>query len=82
MDDLNEQRLLSIFREIFDDPDLQISRSTTASDVENWDSLTHINLIVAIEREFKIKLTTSEVAKLQNVGDLMQLIEHKTSSAR
>lgn len=50
----------------------------TAGDVENWDSLTHIDLITAVEREFRVKLTTSEVMSLKNVGDLMSLIQKKT----
>ena len=51
----------------------------TASDVEDWDSLNHINLIVAVEREFKVKFTTAEVSGLKNVGDLMDLIGRKTA---
>ena len=82
MEDQQQQRLTKTFRDVFGDPNLQITRSTTASDVEDWDSLTHINLIVAIEREFKIKFTTAEVASLQNVGDLMDLIERKTHAVR
>lgn len=56
---------------------MEVSRSMTATDVEDWDSLNHINLIVAIEREFKIKFTTAEVAGLKNAGDLMDLIVRK-----
>jgi acyl carrier protein len=53
----------------------------TADDVENWDSLTHINLIVAIEHEFQIKFTTREIAGLQNVGELMDLVLRKHAAA-
>ena len=74
-----QQRLTSTFQKVFHDPSLEISRSMTANDVEDWDSLTHINLIVAIEREFKVKFTTGEVSALKNVGDLMDVIARKTS---
>jgi len=56
---------------------MEVSRSMTAVDVAEWDSLNHINLIVAIEREFKIKFTTAEVAGLKNAGDLIDLILRK-----
>ncbi len=49
----------------------------TAADVENWDSLTHINLIVGIERQFKVRFTTAEVSSLKEVGDLRTLIQQK-----
>ncbi len=58
-------------------PDLALKREMTASDLEDWDSLTHINLIVAAEKEFKVKFTTAEVAKLSNVGDLIDTISKK-----
>ena len=69
--------LTAIFRDVFDDESLALGPETTASDVENWDSLSHINLIVAIERGFKIKFTTTEVASLKNVGELVDLIRQK-----
>jgi acyl carrier protein len=74
-----EPRLTHIFQTVFDDDSLQIRPGMTADDVENWDSLTHIDLITAVEREFKIKLTTAEVTTLKNVGDLITLIEKKTA---
>jgi acyl carrier protein len=49
----------------------------TAADVENWDSLTHINLIVGMEHEFRVKFTTAEVISLKNAGDLMALVNKK-----
>jgi acyl carrier protein len=66
-------------RKVFDDATLAVDRTTTAQDVDGWDSLTHINLIVAVEREFKIRFTTSEVQGLKNVGDLIDLIARKTT---
>ena len=73
------ERLTELFRMVFDDPSLNISRSTTANDVEAWDSLTHINLIVAVEREFGIRFTTAQVTGMKDVGDLMDLIAQKSS---
>ncbi len=66
-----------IMRDVFDVDDLVISESTTAEDVEEWDSLSHIRLIVAIEREFGFKFKNSEIESLKNVGDLMTLIQSK-----
>jgi acyl carrier protein len=74
-------RLTEVFRQEFEDDALNLSPGTTAQDVEGWDSLMHINLIVAIEREFKIRFTTREITALQNVGDLISLIERKSNAS-
>jgi len=71
------ERMQAVFRDVFDDEGLVLRPEMTAEDVETWDSLTHINLIVAIEREFKVKFTTAEVASLKNVQDLAALVEKK-----
>ena len=71
------QRLNLIMQDIFDDPSLKVRDSMTAKDVEGWDSLSHINLIVAVEKEFNIRLTTAEVRRLTNVGDFITLIAKK-----
>jgi len=52
-----------------------VTPELSAKDVDGWDSLTHIRLILSVEKAFKIKFTTSEIGKLQNVGDLARLIE-------
>ena len=70
-------RLTTIFRDVFDDESLVLRDDLTAEDVENWDSLTHINLIVAIEKEFRIRFTTAEVSGLKNVGELEALAAAK-----
>jgi acyl carrier protein len=70
-------RLNEVFQGVFDDDDLDISRATTAEDVEGWDSLMHVTLLLNIEKAFGIKFTSSEVARLKSVGDLMDLIEAK-----
>ena len=67
------------FQDVFGDPSIVITDAMTADDIEEWDSLTHINLIVALERKFRIKFTTGEVNKMRNVGDLISLIRNKTS---
>jgi len=66
-----------IMRDVFDVDDLVISESTTADDIEEWDSLSHIRLIVAIERKFGFKFKNSEIETLKNVGDLIGLIQSK-----
>jgi acyl carrier protein len=74
------EKLTDIFREVFDDDSIVLRNELTADDVENWDSLTHINLIVAIEKEFKVRFTTGEVSGLKNVGDLISLVSRKISA--
>lgn len=73
-------RLTAVFRNVFGNETLSLSSATTAQDVDGWDSLMHINLIVAIEREFKIRFTTREITALRNVGDLIDLITRKPSA--
>ena len=73
------QRLTSIFRDLFDDEELQLSPTLTAKDVPEWDSLNHVRLILTIEREFKIKFAASEVTSMKNVGDLTKLILAKAA---
>ena len=72
-----KQRLTTVFRRTFFQPSLELEASMTASDVEGWDSLSHINLVLAVEKEFGISMTTRDVRSLKNVGDLMRLIEKK-----
>jgi acyl carrier protein len=68
-------RLTEIFEEVFDEDSIVMTPELSAKDVDGWDSLTHIRLILTIERAFKIKFSTSEVGKLENVGDLVALIK-------
>lgn len=67
-------KLQEIFRDIFDDETLEITDSTNASDIDEWDSLNHINLVVAIEKEMKIKFSFEELASLKNVGAMVDLM--------
>jgi len=75
------ENLTDVFRTVFDQPDLVLHNAMTAADVENWDSLNHIDLIVAIEKKFKIKFTTREVTGLKTVGDLADLTAKKVAAA-
>jgi acyl carrier protein len=70
--------LPAIFQQVFDDDELVVTRATTASDVEGWDSLTHVTLMLAIEKRFKIRFKSSQVASLANVGELADLIDSMT----
>jgi acyl carrier protein len=67
-------RLTEIFSNVFDE-DIPVSPSLSAKDVDGWDSLSHIRLILTIEKAFKIKFSTSEIGKLENVGELVTLIK-------
>jgi acyl carrier protein len=68
-------KLAGVFRRVFDEPALTIGDLTTAKDVEGWDSLAHVSLIVAVEKAFGVRFTTKEVKALANVGDFIRLIE-------
>ena len=70
-------RIQDVFQRVFDDDEITVSRQTTAKDIEAWDSLMHVNLMLAIEREFKTRFTSSEVAGLTNVGELADLLKSK-----
>jgi acyl carrier protein len=68
-------RLNRVFQEQFDDDEIEIFDDMTAECIEEWDSLMHIVLVVAVEKEFDIRLNASEVGKLENVGEMIKLIE-------
>ena len=64
-----------IFRDNFDDEELEITRETNSDDIEDWDSLEQINLLTAMEKKFGLKFKLEDVRGLKNVGDLLDLIE-------
>lgn len=70
-------KLNAVFRDVFDDESISVTDATTARDIDGWDSLNHVNLIVAVEKAFAIKLTTREATTLADVGELVRLIEKK-----
>jgi acyl carrier protein len=74
------QRVGEVFRDVFDADDLPIDRETTAADVNGWDSLMHVRLMIAIEKAFGVRFSSSEVAGLPNVGALVDLVQRKTAS--
>jgi acyl carrier protein len=71
-------RLSEVFQDVFDDDSIEVTPSLAAKDVDGWDSITHIRLMLTVEKAFKVKFSTSEVGKLANVGDLVALIKTRT----
>lgn len=70
--------LAEIFRNVFDEDSIAVTPELSAKDVDGWDSLTHIRLMLTVEKYFKIKLSAPEIGKLANVGDLVALIKART----
>ena len=70
--------LTEIFRDIFDDDSFSVTPELSAKDVDGWDSLTHIRLMLTVEKAFKIFLSTSEIGGLKEVSDLVTLIKART----
>ena len=69
--------LIGVFRDVFDDDTIVLHENTTADDIADWDSQTHINLTLAAEMRFGVRFRTSELDSLKNVGDFVSLIEAK-----
>ena len=69
--------LNEVFRDVFDDEDITVGETTTAADIEDWDSLEHINLIVAVERRFGMKFSMGEVTGMKDVGAMADIIEER-----
>lgn len=70
-------QLREIFCDVLDIANLALTQATTSADIEEWDSLSHIQLVVAIEKHFGIKFTSEEILEWQNVGDMVKNIEEK-----
>jgi acyl carrier protein len=75
--DETRDRLQNIFRDVFDDLSIVLTDEMSAKDIEEWDSLTHIQLIVTTEQQFNIRFMTAEIAELKNVGEFLKLITKK-----
>jgi acyl carrier protein len=71
-------RLTDIFKEVFDDENLVVNPAMTAADVEEWDSLNHIRLVLTIEKSFGLRFSAAEVGSLKNVGEFVDLIQSKS----
>ena len=63
-----------VFEDVFDDDSIHVTPETTANDIEDWDSLEHINLVVAVENRFGIKFKMNEVTSMKNVGEMVDII--------
>jgi acyl carrier protein len=74
-----KDKLTSIFRDVFEDDSIVVQNDLTATDVERWDSLSHIDMIVRVEEDFQIRLSTREVTGMKRVGDLIQAILANTA---
>ena len=71
------ERLNKVFRDVFDDDSITVNAKTTADDIEDWDSLEHITLISAVEREFRMKFKMGEISSMKNVGEMAQIVAER-----
>ena len=74
------ERIASLMRDLFDDYDGPITRDTTARDIDQWDSLAHVQLLVMIEQAFHVRFASREIDGLKCLGDLVDAVDHKQSS--
>lgn len=72
-------RLNKVFQDVFDDDSIKITPTTTADDIEDWDSLEHITLISAVEKEFKMKFKMKEITSMKNVGEMVVIIAERAA---
>lgn len=68
------ERLQEVFHDVFDDDDIVVTETTTSDDIEDWDSLEHINLVSTVEKEFGMKFTMAQVVGMKNVGEMVDVI--------
>ena len=69
--------LNEVFQDVFDDESITVNEETTADDIEDWDSLEHITLISAVEREFRMKFKMKEISSMKNVGEMAGIIQER-----
>jgi len=78
MNDLSiYEKLNDIFRDIFDDENIEVSDSLSAIDIDDWDSLANISIVVAVEKDFKVKFSIEDVTSFKCVGDMVSKIKQK-----
>ena len=84
MENLNKKEIFSkvqeIFIDVFDDENLEINNSTNSEDIEEWDSLNHIQLVLSIEKTLNVRFKTGEIQSLKDVGEMVVLLEEKINS--
>ena len=68
------EKLNEVFQDVFDDDSITVNAETTSDDIEDWDSLEHINLVSAVEKEFGVKFTMAQVVGMKNVGEMVDVI--------
>jgi acyl carrier protein len=72
------EKLTSVFRDVLDEDDLVLTPGMTADDVDGWDSLSHVRLVLAVSKVFGVKFSAAEVGQLKNVGEFVEMIQSKT----
>lgn len=76
----NLKKLQDIFRDVFDEEELEITKETTVRDIDDWDSFAQINLIIEIEKEFNIKINLEEISDLKSIKSILEIIERRNGN--
>ena len=72
-------RLQNVFRDTFDDETIEIFEEMTAEDIDEWDSVSHISLVITVEKEFGMRLNAAEIGELENVGAMIKLLQERAT---
>jgi acyl carrier protein len=76
------QKVAAVFHNVFDDDSLVITPQTTAADIEGWDSVMHVSLTLSIEKAFGVRFTSTQIASMNNVGDMINIIEARQAGKK
>jgi acyl carrier protein len=76
---MNLGRLTDVFRDVFDNSDLEISPDTVIKDIQGWDSLVHVTLMAAVQDEFGIRYSIDDIVKMKTAGDILDFIDGRRS---